>query len=54
MISHSELGLIPHLLRDSFLAPLHLKWNKWAPMVTNKTAVNNPFYADFELPGKDW
>lgn len=54
MISHSELGLIPHLFRDPFVAPLHPKRNKQAPIATNKTAVNNSFYADFDLLGKDW
>lgn len=54
MISLAEFGLILHLFRDPFVAVLHAKWNKQAPMVTNKPAVNNSFYADFELFGKDW
>lgn len=40
-------------LRDAFVATLHLKWSKWAPRATNKTAVNNSFYGEFELLGKD-
>lgn len=54
MIFHAEFGLILHLFEDPTNVVLsHAKWNKQAPMITNKTAVNNSFYADFELFQKD-